>query len=51
MAEPTKPCPKCGVQMTLHQRPKPLGSSSMFMDENHWLCTNPECKKVLVETR
>jgi len=49
MAEPTKSCPKCGGQMVLHQRPKPQKSSLMFMDENHWVCTNADCKKVLVE--
>ena len=49
MAEPTKSCPKCGGPMTLHQRPKPPGSSSMFMGENHWICGNPSCKYVLVE--
>ena len=35
--------------MVLHQRPKPQGSSSMFLDENHWLCTKETCKQVVVE--
>ena len=36
--------------MILHQRPKPLGSSSMFMGEKHWVCTNADCKHVVIET-
>ena len=50
MAEQAKSCPKCGSSMTLHKRPRPQGSSSMFMGEDHWLCTNPDCKYVVVES-
>ena len=49
MADP-KTCPKCGSSMTLHPRPKPPGSSSMFMDEDHWVCSNPKCGHVIVQS-
>ena len=49
MADQAKSCPKCGSPMTLHKRPRPQGSSSMFMGEDHWLCTNPTCKNILIE--
>jgi len=49
MAAPQKTCPKCGSPMTLHQRPRPQGSSAMFMGEDHWVCANPKCGNVVQE--